>query len=523
MYDIIIKNGTIIDGTGGEMYRADIGIKEDKIAKIGDLRNEKWEMEIDATDKLVCPGFVDVNNHSDTFWKIFTNPNLESLVYQGVTTIVGGNCGSSLAPLADAKNIASIQKWSNIKNVNLNWLTMQEFLAVMEKNKLALNFATLVGHGTLRRGILKDQSKSPSLKELAFMDKMLTTSLKEGALGMSTGLVYTHARSASTEELINLAKLIKKYNGICVMHIRDEQENFVEAVGEALEIARESKVRMHISHLKVMGGKNWALMDEALFQLSKAQASGVDVSFDVFPYTNTGTVLYTLLPEWATAGGKKMLLSRLKDVKIRTKLVSEMQKSGVDYAQINVAISALDKTLGNRNIKEIAEAQEKSVEEAVLDVLLASEGRVITSMEVLSQENVEKALTHPLSIISSNGAGYDIAHSKTGELVHPRSFGTFPKILARYVLGKRILRWEEAIKKMTMLPAQKFGLEKRGQLKERYFADITIINRDTIADLATVDNPYQYSQGIEFVLVNGQTVVSEGKITGIRSGAVIRK
>jgi N-acyl-D-amino-acid deacylase len=523
MYDIIIKNGTIIDGTGKPMYRADIGIKENKIAKIGQLQNEKWEIEIDATDKLVCPGFVDVNNHSDAYWQIFINPDLESLIYQGITTIIGGNCGSSLAPLADAQSLASIQKWANISQVNFNWLKLEDFLDVVEEKKLSVNFATLVGHGTLRRGILRDQMRNPNPKEEAFIEKMLKASLKEGALGMSSGLVYTHARSTTTEELIKLAKIIKKYDGVYVSHIRNERDGFIEAVEEAIRIAEESKVKLHISHLKVMGEKNWHFMDEALFQLGRAKEKGLEVTFDVYPYTNTGTVLYTLLPDWMSDGGKKMMLGRLRDPLIRTKVAEEMRESGFDFSKIEIAISSLNKTLAKRNIREIAEAQEKSVEDAVIDILVASEGRVITSMEVLSEENIEKAILNPLAIISSNGSGYNIAHSKTGELVHPRSFGAFTKVLAKYVLGKRSLSWEEAIKKMTSAPAQKFGVEKRGEITEKYFADIVILNRDTISDLATVDNPYQYSKGIEVVLVNGQLAVADGKYTGIRSGSVIKR
>jgi len=336
MYDIIIKNGTIIDGTGEPMYKADIGIKENKIVKIGELHNEKWEIEIDATDKLVCPGFIDVNNHSDTYWQIFANPNLESLVYQGITTIVGGNCGSSLAPLADASSISSIQKWANIKQVNLDWLTLESFFDVVEKNNPSVNFATLVGHGTLRRGILKDEMRNLNPKETAFMEKMIQSSLKDGALGMSSGLVYTHARSASTEELISLSKILKKKDGIYVTHIRGEREEFVQAVEEAIRIAEDSKVKLHISHLKVMGEKNWHLMDEALFLLGKAKERGVDVTFDVYPYAHTGSVLYTLLPSWISDGGKRMMLSRLRDPLIRAKAVEQMRESGFDYSKINI-------------------------------------------------------------------------------------------------------------------------------------------------------------------------------------------
>lgn len=523
MFDIIIKNGAIIDGTGKLMYKADIGIREGKIAKIGELHNEKGEVEIDAEYRLVCPGFVDVNNHSDTYWQIFLNPNLESLVYQGVTTIVGGNCGSSLAPLMDAGSIQSIQKWANIKQINLDWLTMGEFLNYLKDKKMAVNFGTLAGHGTLRRGILKDQGRDLEPKEMDFLEKVLEKSIKDGALGMSSGLIYTHARNASEEELVRLAKAVAKSGGVYATHVRDEKSGFLEALEEAIRIAKKSGVKLHISHLKVMGKENWELMERALHLIDAAHEDGVDITFDVYPYTNTGTVLYTLLPAWVSEGGKRMLIQRLRDQATRAKVVEEMRESGFDYSKIEIAISALNKTLARKKITEIAKAQEKSVEDALVDILIASEGRVIVSMEVLNEKNIEQAIAHPLSIVASNGSGYDLAHAQTGELAHPRSFGTFPRVISRYVFGRRILSWEEAIRKMTSVPAKKFGLEKRGELKEGNFADIVVINRDEIRDLATADNPYQYSKGIEFVLVNGQLAVSEGRFTGIRNGMIIKK
>ncbi|MEK7598267.1 MAG: D-aminoacylase [Patescibacteria group bacterium] len=521
MFKIIIKNGTIIDGSGQPMYKADIGIKEDRIAAIGELHNEKCEIEIDAAELLVCPGIIDVNNHSDTYWQIFANPNLESLVYQGVTTIIGGNCGSSLAPLADAEAIESIQKWVNIKRVNLNWLSVEELFETIEQIGLSVNFVTLIGHGTLRRGIIKNEMRNLTPKELGYVEKMLDSSLRDGGIGMSTGLIYTHARLASTEELIALAKIVRKFNGIYTTHIRNEREKFLEAVEEALKIAEESGVKLHISHLKVMEKENWSLFEAALTAIEKAYERGVDVTFDVFPYTNTGTVLYTLLPEWVSAGGKKMLINRLKDSSIRAKVISEMKESGFDYSKIEIAISSLNRILSKRRILDIAKSQEKSVEDAIVDVLIASEGRVITSIESLSEENIEKAVAHPLSIISTNGAGYSIEHSKTGEVVHPRSFGTFPRIISQYVLGKRIISWEAAIRKMTGIPAQKFGIKKRGEIKEKNFADIMIINRDKLADLATAENPYQYSKGVEFVLVNGEIILSEGVYGGGKGGRIL--
>jgi N-acyl-D-amino-acid deacylase len=523
MYDIIIKNGTIIDGTGKEMYPGDVGIKDDKIVKIGELHNEKGEIEVDANGKLVCPGFIDVNNHSDTYWRIFLNPDLESLISQGITTIVGGNCGTSLAPLYDSKTISSVQKWIDLEKTSVNWRNLEEFFNVLEKKKLSVNFAPLIGHATLRRGVLKNDFRNLKPAEMEAMKRMLKVSLKKGSLGMSTGLIYTHAKTASDEELTELAKSIKKFGGVYATHIRGEKEELIESITEALEIAKNSGVKLHISHLKVMGEKNWKLMDDALELIERASQNGIDVTFDVYPYTNTGSVLYTLLPDWVCEGGRDIMLSRLKDPAIKAKVIQEMKESDFDYSKIEIAISSLNKTLAKKKISEIAISQGKSAEEAVIDVLVASGGRVITSMEVLSEENVEKAIAHPLSIISSNGSGYNLEHQKSGEIVHSRNFGTFPRVLSKYVAEKKILTWEEAIKKMTSFPAKKFGIKKRGELKKGNYADVIVFDKDRIKDLSTKENPYQYSKGIDFVLVNGKIALQGGEYIGSKNGRIIRR
>ncbi|KKP80313.1 MAG: hypothetical protein A2271_04525 [Candidatus Moranbacteria bacterium RIFOXYA12_FULL_35_19] len=523
MYDILIKNGKIIDGTGKLGFFADVAIKEDKIIKIGELHNEKGEIEIDAMGKIVCPGFVDVNNHSDTFWQIFLNPDLESLAYQGITTIIGGACGSSLAPLATPLTIESIQKWVDLRNINFSWLSMKEFLKIMEVKKISVNFATLVGHENLRRGILKNELRSLNPKEIKFIEKTFQDSLQAGALGLSTGLVYTHARLATSEELMNLANIVKKYDGVYVTHIRDEAREVIESVEEAIKIGREVKMKLHIAHLKIMGKENWKKMNEVLEHISLAKKSGIDISFDVYPYTNTGSVLYAMLPSWVAEGGRKIMLHRLKDPAIRIKVITEMKKSGFEYEKIEIASSLMDKTLTSRKITEIAISQNKTVEEAIIDVLIASEGRVITSMEILSEENVRMAIAHPLSMIASNGAGYSLNHAKTGELVHPRSFGTYIKVLEKYVLEEKIISFEEAIRKMTSFPAEKFGVVKRGKLAKGFFADVLVLDKNKISAPADKERPYQYSQGVDYSLVNGKMVIQEGKYMGMRNGKVIRR
>lgn len=523
MLDILIKNGTIIDGTGKPMFRGDVGIHEGKIIEIGDLHNEHAEIEIDATKKFVVPGFIDVNNHSDTFWRIFLDPALESLVYQGVTTIIGGNCGTSLAPLANHDVIKSIQKWTDMKKVSLNWLTMKDFLSEVANKKLAVNFASLVGHGTLRRGLVGDEVRDISPEEMKTMKKMLTQAMKDGALGFSTGLVYTHAKLASSREIAELAEVVKKYDGVYTTHIRGESHDLIKAVEEAIRIAQTTGVRLQISHLKAMGKKNWPLMEEAINLIETARMSGIDVNFDVYPYTSTGSVLYILLPDWVTEGGRDMMLSRLKDPDTRKKVIKDMKASEHDYSKITISISALDKTLNHKKITEIAQLQEKSIEDAIIDVLIASNGQVVTMMEVLSEKNVDKGVINPFSIVSSNGSGYDIEHRKTGEVVHPRNFGTFPRVLANYVKARGVIGWEEAIRKMSGLPAEKFKIKKRGIIAKGNYGDVVVFDPETICDSATVDNPYQYSHGIEFVLVNGQLAVKNGLIVKSQAGEVLRR
>lgn len=523
MYDLLIRNGTVIDGSGTPMHRADIAVKEEKIVAIGDLKSETAERTINADGLYVTPGFIDVNNHSDTYWAMFRSPGLQGMLMQGVTTIIGGNSGASLAPLTDPSVIRSIQKWTDVEKINFNWLTMAEFLKEVEMKQLALNFATLVGHGTLRRGVMKAPTKQLAPGDLDAMEKLLKDALSQGAIGFSTGLKYTHARSAEKEELVALLSLVGKNNGVYATYMRDEGEYLLQAVEEAITTAQEAGIPLHISHLKAVGEKNWHLFEEALASIKTASLNGLDISFDVYPYTASGSVLYTFLPEWVTESGRQAMLYRLRDFKTRQAVIRDMKSSGYDFSQMTLSASTLNKVMTRTTIGTIAKAQGQSPEDTVIDVLLASAGRSIVSLEVSSPENVMKAVQHPFSIISSNGVGYDKEHMATGDLVHPRSFGTFPKVFAEYVRLRQAISWEEAIHKMTGKPAAKFFIQDRGLLREQYKADMVIFDPETVAPRSTMDNPYEYPEGIEFVVVNGTVAVEGGSWNGSRKGQVIRK
>jgi len=525
MFDLLIKNAIILDGNKTKKYQSNLAILKGKIKRIGKLKSAKALRIIDATGLYLAPGFVDINNHSDTFLTLFTIPSLESMLQQGITTILGGNCGSSLAPLVEADMLKSIQKWADISEINLNWLTFKEFLDELEKKEIGLNFASLVGHSTLRRGLLKEEFRALKPSELKIVKGMLEAALEQGAFGLSTGLVYSHAKVASTEEIIELAKTVKKYNGLYASHIRGEAEELLPAVQETIEIGKKTGVSIEISHLKAMGRSFWPNMREAIELVEKASQKGININFDIYPYTMTGSVLYILLPDWAAEGGKEVLLKRLKQPATRARIIKEMQeKKYYEYDKITVAISPIDKTFIGKSISEIAQAQNISVEEAVINMLVASEGRIITFLDTLSKDNIEIGLRHNLSFVASDGSGYNLGYyKKKRELVHPRCFGTFPRFLGRYVRDKGMFSWEEAIHKITGGPAQKLGLNKRGLIKKSYWGDFVLFNPQEIIDKADFENPYQYPKGIEYVLVNGEVAVENRVYTNKRAGKVLRK
>lgn len=519
MFDVVIKNGTVIDGTGKQQFRGDVGVKDGVIYEMGNLADAPAKVVIDATGRFVVPGFIDSGNHSDTHWTLFTDPSQESLIRQGITTIIGGNCGSSLAPLINKESIRSIQKWVPMDRVNIDWQTMGEFLTWMEKRSIGVNFATLVGHATLRRAFTHDESRSLTKEEQGSIEKAIEESMQEGALGLSSGLVYAHGRAGDDEEIYALVRKVQSFSGIYTTHLRNEMSLFHDAVRETLEIAEKTNIKTHISHLKVLGHFYWSVFDEVLKEIELGVQTGLDVTFGVFPYTATGSVLYTLLPEWASRGGKSLMLARLRDPNARRDIIEDLRRKQLNYSKMSVSFSG-----GVYNtLEKMAERQGVDPEEVILNLLLAKDGRVIVFMDLISEENIRSALRSPCSLIATDGAGYSLKHKNTGERVHPRSFGAFPRVLGKYVREEGLLTWEDAIFKMTELPARTFGLRERGALREGYFADVVVFDPESVCDKATFENPYQYSTGIESVLINGQLVLNNGTFLEGRFGRILKK
>ncbi len=518
--DILIKNGIVVDGVGTPMYHADVGIKNGRIEKIGFLGDPSAITTIDATGQYVAPGFIDINNASDRHGTLLSHPNMESLLYQGITTIIGGNCGSSLAPLTTGNTISAIQKWADIKQINVNWSTLKEFFEELKRKKLLLNFGTLVGHATLRRSVVGDTFTELTKKELDQMAHLLKEAIKEGALGFSTGLVYSHAKVANVNEINSLVSSIGPHK-LYSTHLRNEEEKLYESVREAIDTARQTKAGVEISHFKAVGKNNWNLFDRSLEVIEKAAEEGIDINFDMYPYTSTATIFYTMLPDWIAVGGRAKLVENLKSPDLAKKAIEEMKGKEVDFSDTIIASGNIDTTFIGKTIGIISKNQGKNILETVINLLIAAEGKLIVFWPSISEKNIVQALKSNLSIIASDGSAYNLVDAKSGFLSHPRSFGCFPRVLSLYVREKNSISMEEAIKKMTALPALKVGLADRGVIRQGFFADITIFNPDTIKDMSSFENPFQYAQGINSVIINGQVALHNGEIKNQGLGEIL--
>lgn len=523
MYDILIKNGEIIDGTSKRpAYLADVAVKGDKIVDIGRLGNVDSEKTIDAQNYVVSPGFIDIQNHSDSYGALFKDASLESLLHQGITTVLLGQCGSSLAPLLRG-SLASIQKWTDITGVNVNWSGFGEFYREFSLHGIGPNIASLVGHATLRRDFVGDENRGLTERENKQIMSLYQRSLKEGAWGISIGLEYSHERAAEEKELLELLKLTAAAGGVASFHLRNEEEDIIAAFEEVLFLVKNSGVKAKISHLKVKGAQNIVLAEQLLSSIEKLKNKDIEIYFDVYPYTVTATVLYLLLPDWASDDGKKELLEKLKNQTLKKEIIKELKAKNYPYDKIKVAESLVDRTIIGKSITALAQNQGISAEEAVLNLILASEDRTIVFIDNLNDEILEKLLVHPLAMIATDGSGWQESDRNSKGITHPRSFGTTAKVLSHYVRERKILNLVDAVYKMSGLPAYFMGLKERGSVEVGNKADIVIFDKNNVRDLATFERPYQYPNGIDFVIVNGKVVIEEGRYNGLKTGEVLNR
>ena len=520
MYSLLIKNAKVIDGGGGKAEVLDVAVQGDQIANIDKDIPTKAATIIDGSGLALAPGFIDIQNHSDVYWQIFDNPQLDSLISQGFTTIVLGNCGASLAPLLSPDSLLPVQKWHNLEGVNVNWQSFSEYIEVLSKQSFACNVASLVGYSTLRRGLVGDQVRRLEKPELSSLKKILEEALDAGAFGLSSGLSYAHELIISEIELYELAKIVAKRDSLLSIHLRNEGGEIVEAIEEALDVARNTEVKLKISHLKVREKQNWPKSFEVTNALDTAFHQGTDVHFDVYPYDTVWQVLYSYLPKWAVEGGRTVMLRHFADSAQKNKILSYLNNQEVKFASVMVASTANNLNLIGKTLGQIAKNMEASSEQALLYLVQNGGSEVMVFDKNLDHEQVGEFCNHPLSFIASDGGGFSLKNKH--RLVHPRCFGTAPKFL-RQVLEEKKMPLEEAIVKLTAGPAKKLGLKKRGMLKVGNFADLVLFDPANIQDKATYENPYQYSAGIHSVFVNGKSVLNKGVVTGSLPGYTLRK
>jgi N-acyl-D-amino-acid deacylase len=528
-FDLVITNGHIIDGTGSPWYSGDIGIREGRIAAIGNLAAAPRRRTIDAAGKVVAPGFIDLLGQSEM--TILVDPRLPSKIYQGITTEITGE-GDSIAPLTDALIRANHSGYDHYK-ITPDWRTFRQYFARLEKQGMGINLASYVGATTVRTIVLGEEDKQPTPEQLEQMKALVRDAMKDGAVGVSTALEYAPAPYAKTEELIALATEAGKFGGIYSTHMRDESNSVLDAIDEALRIGREARVPVEIWHIKVAGKNNWGRMPEVVAKINAARAAGADVAADTYAYTAWYNDFSAFIPAWAHEGGSAKLVERLKDPATRERIRKDMLTPSKDWdnewqeipgpeaVMIGVAQNPKLVPLQGKRLSEIAKLWSKDPMDALFDFLIEDPFADVAVFG-MSQPDVTLALQQPWVAIDNDSSGTSPDGILGQEHPHPRAYGTFPRILRKYVREEKALTLEDAIRKFSALPAQRLRLSDRGVLKAGMWADVVVFDPATVRDLATFDNPNQLSEGMEYVLVNGSPVIEQGKMTGVLPGKVLR-
>jgi len=529
MFDIIIKGGRIVNGTGNTWFWGDIGVKNGEIKRIGRI-NQNAKRIFDVSGLVVCPGFIDMHSHSDM--DILVNPQALNKIMQGVTTEVTGNCGISLAPVDEAtidQLKASLGYAANA--VDWKWRSLSEYYNKVKNNGLLVNIAPLVGQGTLRIATMGFADRLPRPEEMSKMKNLLQQTMEEGAFGLSTGLIYPPGSFTETAELIELAKVLKEYDGLYSSHIRGESSTLIDAVKEAIDIGKEAGVKVEISHHKACGKRHWGKVKQTLHMIEAARNEGIDVTCDQYPYTASSTDLSACLPPWVHEGGVGKLLERLKVPATRIKIRQDIEEkdnwdnvvmeSGWDNIVVASINSKANKDLEGKTLTKVAQIQKKDPFDTLFDLLLQEEGDVSIIIFEINEDDLRMVMKHPTMMVGSDSSS--LSPSSLEGKPHPRNYGTYPRVLGKYVREEKVLTLEEAIRKMTSFPAQKLGIKKRGMLDEGYWADIVVLDPATIKDTATYERPHHLPEGIKYVFVNGEAVVENGEHTGRTPGEVLRK
>ncbi|MEK6279037.1 MAG: D-aminoacylase [Acidobacteriota bacterium] len=498
VYDVVITNGRIIDGSGNPWFRADVGIRAGRIVRIGRIDPAEARTTIDAKNRIVAPGFIDVHTHVES---LFNSPSAENFVRMGVTTLITGNCGTSTTDVA-------------------------EFFGRAKTKPIAVNIATLVGHGSVRQKVMKLENRAPTPDELKQMEAIVDQAMKDGAVGLSTGLIYVPGTYARTDEIVDLARVVARHRGLYATHMRSEGEKVVDAIRESIQIGEQAGLPVDISHFKISSKKLWGQTPATLQLVRDARARGLSVTVDQYAYTASSTSLDSRMPSWLLAGGREEAKKRLADEATRERVVKEMKeglkRSGFkDYSYAMVASHNADKSFNGKSIAEITQLvrKKKDVKSQIEQILAMYEaGGAGMIYHGMSEDDVQRIMREPFTMIGSDSGVRRIDES----VPHPRGYGNNARILGRYVRELKTISLEDAIRKMTSLPAQTFGFRDRGMVREGFAADLVIFDENTIADQATFVKPHQFPTGIDYVMVNGEVVFAAGSMTASRPGVAVR-
>lgn len=515
--DLFIKNASVIDGTGNPIFKANIGIKEDKIVYIG---KESFSAKkiIEAHNYILTPGFIDTHSHSD--FTILVDPRAEGKITQGITTEINGNCGISAFPLFGE---TFERKLSELNALGLKgWNRLHEYLELLRRKKPALNIAFLCGHGNIRGSIIGYKNIPANKKQIRQMKRLLKEQFSHKIRGISTGLIYPPGIFANTEELIEITKVIRYYRGVYATHMRSEGDRLLSALEETLLIGKKTKVPIHISHLKTSGKENWWKIDSLLAIIDSALIDGVRVTADRYPYIASATDLDAFLPSWIIEGKKEEIMARLKSTTVRREIKKHLKTKGTNFLDellISDVSFEKDKKFEGRRIGELTNIEKAA--DFISELLINSELYVGVIYFGMSERNLIKILSKDYLMIGTDSSARCSNGLTAQGKPHPRGFGSFPRFLRKYVLEKKLMSLEEAIRKITFLPAKTFKIEKRGIIREGYFADIVIFDPAEINDKATFEKPFEISKGIKYVIVNGAIASEDGYITGLRKGKIL--
>lgn len=518
-YDVLIKNGQIFDGSGEASYTGDIAINADTIVAIGDLKDATGRREIDASGLSVAPGFINMLSWANV--SLIEDGRSQGDIRQGVTLEVMGE-GHSMGPLNDTMKTEMKEGQQSI-TYDIDWNTLGEYLDFLEKKGISTNVASFIGNGTLREYVMGYENRVPTEEELNTMKELTRKAMEEGAVGLSTSLIYVPSGHAKIDEITELAKVVSEYDGMYISHIRDEEEKLLDAVKELISISENANIRSEIYHFKASGTDNWHLLDSAIQLVDNARKKGLPITTDMYMYNASSTGLNILLPAWAKEGGHAKTMELIGQSAKRSQMMKEI-KFHVPPEKI-LLVGFRNKEMRNligKTLAEVASARDISPEEAIVDLIYEDDSRIQVVYFSMSEENIKKKLKLPYMSICSDAGSYTNEGIFLEQSTHPRAYGSFARLLGHFVREEQVISLEEAIYKLTTLPATNLKIKKRGALKEGFYADVVLFDADEIKDNATFNEPHQYATGMKHIFVNGVQVLKEGEHTGAFPGRVVR-